>query len=416
MNFPKKLKKMRSTETVGKHDKYYNLGYEDVNENLVVIENNKIIVKKPYLNGEYAWYNSASFTVKKFVAIVGVREGVCMAVAFDEIKNNLSAKGLSIVIWDYEKDEVYFSTFSVDQLTSNVQLVKTQDGNVVIGVDGVVEDPEDSNKRFTFNTWIYKIDANTTLKEKSRTEVWRKRYSSLNHMYMTDLIEDRAGNIVSVFRWESGNLALQNISDIKKSSVTNLAIMSVDKDGNEPNIEFFKELPTYKWGRTHGGKFGLQFQKNVRFSGNSDPLLMQNPKGPGYIICTRMNHGYCRWSTNGKHYNFKDNQGNGMPLDQPVFVYIDEDELKPISFDFIETTHDTENWHKMPKQKYSLAKDYVIRDFVYYAESDSYLLIETDRWFNGKYKQSTYFYEFKINLIKDWRRGTREDSRNYYEK
>jgi hypothetical protein len=297
-------------------------------------------------------------------------------------------KELYIIIWD--RKNMLVSTFLIHDgnMASMPKIAATGDGNVVVAFDA----KPDSK---TFRTTYEKIDVNTTLKTSKLKSLWKRTYSAADKYQLTDLIVDSEGYIVSVFKSDELQAEFTD-KDKTKFEYRELGIVKCNSKGEDFRSHVQKYVTPDFWGRSSEGKLEMRSQDNIYFSAYENPKILENPYGPGYIVCTRFSYGLWVWSA---EYQSMNTAYKAMYADQPAFAFIDDNSLQVSSVDFIETTiggygHDYSSY-KLTNQ---LGKKWDIDEFQYNSETNEFVIVEN--FIDDSYKSK--IWTFTIKTINDW--------------
>jgi hypothetical protein len=294
-----------------------------------------------------------------------------------------------LILWDRKNKLVTTFLMHDGAFGSNAKIAASNDGNFVIGFDA-------RPNRLTFRTTYEKIDVNTSLKAGKLKSLWKRTYSIADTYELTDLIIDSEQNIVSAFKSDELDGAFTD-KDKTKFYFAELGIVKCNSNGEEFRNYVQKSVAPDLWGRSSdGGKLEMKSQDKMYFSSNENPKIIENPNGPGYIVCTRFSYGLWVWSAK---YQTMNTDYKSMYADQPAFAFIDENSLKVTSVDFIETT-DGSNAHRYIDYKISnqLGNSWDIDEFHYNSEKSEFVIVEN--YLKGTYQSQ--IWTFKMDLIKNW--------------
>jgi hypothetical protein len=271
------------------------------------------------------------------------------------------------------------------------------------------------NKDHRITTSLLCFNAKESFKNEAIKIIWEKELPLTKNYFITDLMENSDGDLVSLY--QTGSMKKEFFGDPGKTKFkyVQLGIAQVDKDGNNFKSHVLKTLDASMWGRsTNGGKIIMYNQREIHFSPTSS-VISETANKDAYILCTRMQYGVWKYhtdkSSNDNGYGTResvDDNKYSMYSNQPTFVYLDKETLMPTSFDFIETTYDTEKGHDAnhfgPGRPLHLY--FPITDFWYDEIENKYMITEFYSRLNRKTKVTkkvTYYWSFDITTIDGWK-------------
>ncbi|CAA6798379.1 MAG: Unknown protein [uncultured Aureispira sp.] len=373
---------------------YANAGTETEDGKLLLAANHVLY----YTDDVPTVHNSYLNKELNFTAIQDLGNGKCVALASTTYSKTTmnhfaSRKGLKLIIWDYKNGkEVQIIDLSSKKVSAKPQLLKTADGNFIISFDEFEEEYiHNIEKSYVMSfssakTRIYKA----SIQSGTLTNLWGRELPELNGAELTDLIEARNGDIVFVLKGEAKrHESPSNNRNI--SSFIYLASMKANGSG-------FKYIKYDHLGhnKLRGNKKPMH-SKYIYMGAVGRPFLLENPKGPGYIVVHRPSLDV-----------LKSNVSNTEKFqDFPSFVTHNAATLQPEIIDILDVSASSKHYqstHRPYSTDPYTSEQFEIKDVHYNPVADQIILVEEGLCTNDQAEKDSRYkgYSYDVGRVYLW--------------